>query len=285
MKAEVKGAYRARWRYKMKITIENVYRAEMMKALKMSVSSEELIEKMAAPLKALNEIVNERREEVEAVEYKREADEQAAEEEAEAAELKREEIEYLVDEYYDEDGEYPADELDGYEVIELDEYEAEYEEEGADDEEDHHPEVEVEVEVEELNESDKYLVDLSSYEVEVEVEVEALNESDKYLVDLSVEVEAVEVEAVEVEAVEAVEYPADMSALLKQFNDNYKIIYEFDGVEGEEALLDCYEALSDELIELRSAFNEYRGDILSSDTEVLAFMFALIQFGHHAAVQ
>ena len=68
----------------------------------------------------------------------------------------------------------------------------------------------------------------------------------------------------------------DLEALLKDFSDEYKRIYDAnDEVEGYEEMLWYGDSLIDECHDLCAAFARYRGDFLSSDREVAAFGFAV----------
>ena len=68
----------------------------------------------------------------------------------------------------------------------------------------------------------------------------------------------------------------DIQKFLDKFNKNYDFLYDnFDNVSGySEALIEGDEFISNH-INFITEFNKFRGDILSSDREVVAFMFTL----------
>ena len=72
------------------------------------------------------------------------------------------------------------------------------------------------------------------------------------------------------------EFNINIEEFLQKFNKEYDFLYKHrDNVAGyHEALIAGDEFISKN-IEFIREFNKYRGDILSSDREVVAFMFAL----------
>ena len=72
----------------------------------------------------------------------------------------------------------------------------------------------------------------------------------------------------------------NISKFLNKFNENYNFLYEYeDNVAGYHEALDYGEKIIYENPDFVGEFAKFRGDFLSSDREVAAFGFTLIDFG------
>jgi hypothetical protein len=68
----------------------------------------------------------------------------------------------------------------------------------------------------------------------------------------------------------------NIKAFLEKFNEEYDFLYDnYDRVAGYTEALEAGDSFIESHLDFVKEFNNYRGDILSSDREVVAFMFAL----------
>mgnify|MGYP006905470014 CR=1 FL=1 len=68
----------------------------------------------------------------------------------------------------------------------------------------------------------------------------------------------------------------NIKAFLEKFNEAYDFLYDnYDRVAGYTEALEAGDSFIESHLDFVKEFNNYRGDILSSDREVVAFMFAL----------
>ena len=68
----------------------------------------------------------------------------------------------------------------------------------------------------------------------------------------------------------------NINKFLERFNENYKFLYDNkDNIAGFNEALALGDKFIKEHSEFVNEFNKFRGDILSSDREVVAFMFTL----------
>lgn len=75
----------------------------------------------------------------------------------------------------------------------------------------------------------------------------------------------------------------ELGALLKQFDKEYDFLYETHGqgakVAGEDEAMEFGDKMIHEHDPIVAQFANYRHDILSSDREVMAFAFAVVEMG------
>lgn len=72
----------------------------------------------------------------------------------------------------------------------------------------------------------------------------------------------------------------NIKAFLEKFNEEYDFLYDnYDRVAGYTEALEAGDSFIESHLDFVKEFNNYRGDILSSDREVVAFMFALDSMG------
>lgn len=72
----------------------------------------------------------------------------------------------------------------------------------------------------------------------------------------------------------------NIKVFLEKFNEEYDFLYDnYDRVAGYIEALEAGDSFIESHLDFVKEFNNYRGDILSSDREVVAFMFALESMG------
>lgn len=72
----------------------------------------------------------------------------------------------------------------------------------------------------------------------------------------------------------------NIKVFLEKFNEEYDFLYDnYDRVAGYIEALEAGDSFIESHLDFVKEFNNYRGDIFSSDREVVAFMFALESMG------